>query len=358
MRAMLANLVVRRVVAHQVFERDADRRAVLPKCSTGLTNLDQDGRIALQKRLGAALGDNSHAVDMTITRSEANSTFHLMAQCLEDDDQRFIACSKTLVTSLADAQASRRIPGGVVIVLSGVTGSNARRFAAVVKAETDDGFTSKTNGDEVSFEFQPSLFMTAQQKLYKVGFFLETTQKPNAGGRPRDPSDFRVLVYDHNMTAKETQNAALYFYEAFLGCSAAPSSAALTRSFYHQTREFIDGSPMPDAEKLDAYSALYTFLKVDQRSTFSVGDFASRYLKGAVRDLYRTRMREAGFPTTAVNKDLAYLTSVLRRRRLRFTSDVSISAPAEGFGKLVKILPQDEDGSTHVQIAGTLSRTD
>jgi len=356
---MLVNFQVQRVIAHQVFARDPDRRVISPRCSTGLTRLEPSGRLALQERLVSALGDNSHAVEMSVSKAETGSTFQKAARCIEGSDAVFTASSRDLAVALADAQSSRTIPGGVVLITSGISGRDGRRFVAVVKAETDDGFVSKTVGEEVSFEFLPSLFMTAQQKLYKIGFFLETKRMLATGDRMRDPADFLVLVYDHNMTAKETQGAALYFYEAFLGCCATPSSAALTRDFYFKSKKFIDTTSLiPDADKLDAHGALYTYLKVDQRHTLSASEFASRYLSGKVRDAYRTHMREEEFPTTAVNKDLSYLARVLRRRRHTFTSEVSISGPAERFAELVKIMPDDGSDHTLVRIAGRLSHTD
>jgi len=59
----------------------------------------------------------------------------------------------------------------------------------------------------------------------------------------------------------------------------------------------------------------------------------------------------------AFTKDLSYLKNRLRRRNIRFSSDVRISAPSDRFGELVEIRNR-EDGKTIVAIEGTVEKSE
>jgi hypothetical protein len=155
------------------------------------------------------------------------------------------------------------------------------------------------------------------------------------------------------MTRFETRQAAQYFYEAFLGCSFSPSDKKLTSDFYHYSREFNEGLELE--KKLDTNTSLYTYLKVDQSDVINVSDFAQRYLDDKDRDKYCEFMTKKGLPDHAVKKDITYIKNYLKRRNLRFTSDVKISAPSERFNDLVQV--RGTDGKkTIVAIEGSIER--
>jgi hypothetical protein len=144
-----------------------------------------------------------------------------------------------------------------------------------------------------------------------------------------------------------------YFYDGFLGCAYMRSSDILTKSFYEHTKEYLSKkSKMTGEEIVDRMSALYTYLKVDNVLAISVNDFAQRYLPDAgVRDTYSAYMQAKNMPMISFSKDLEMLKGKLKRRKIKFTSDVYIYAPFEAFSENVQFLEQT-DADTTVKIKG------
>lgn len=351
-----ANLVIERIVVHEIFERDIEKKVAPPNLSTELTSLHPVGIQTLQKRITSVMGSNAHSIEMQIVDAGEASAFRTVSELLDLDDVNYVAASGKLISKLVEAQTTRSIPGGIVVVLTGTTGPNSRRFASVVKAEEHEGFTREAGKGVVLLRYLTNLLLTPQQKLYKVGFFIEKG-KPITPGCERVPEDFHAYVYDHNGTKAETRDAARYFYNAFLGLEIASSSKKLTRDFYHLTRQFIDEAKLPPSQKVDLNYGLYTYLKVAQESVIGIASFSDGYLPRGMRDSYRAFMLEKKFSEDKFSKDITYLQRTLKRRSMRFTSDVRLSGPSENFSQLVSV-EGTQSGSTMIKIAGSIEEQD
>ncbi|MFP7754142.1 nucleoid-associated protein [Thermodesulfobacteriota bacterium B35] len=155
------------------------------------------------------------------------------------------------------------------------------------------------------------------------------------------------------MARNESREAALYFYNSFLGCSVSPSSKKLTKDFYHLTKEFINNSELPDGYKIDLQNSLYSYLKTSQQTTISVNTFAEEFLPIETRDTYCNFMAQKEFPQHAITKDLTHLKGKLRRRKINFTSKVKLEGPADEFNELIQIIEATES-STTVRISGKI----
>jgi hypothetical protein len=137
----------------------------------------------------------------------------------------------------------------------------------------------------------------------------------------------------------------------------SPSNKKLTNDFFYNTRDYIENLPIEYLDKLDLHDSLYSYLKVSQSNIIGINGFAQDYLAPELRDGYRAHMVDKKFPENAVTKDLEYLKNKLRKRQVHFTSQVSITAPSDGFDDLVKIRGIEE-GMTIVAIKGTIERTE
>ena len=71
------------------------------------------------------------------------------------------------------------------------------------------------------------------------------------------------------------------------------------------------------------------------------------------RDDYQKSLKDSGVGTRNINKDLSYIKSKLRRRSMRFNTKVAITAPADQFDKLVKIV-RTKANSTTIEIKGEI----
>lgn len=345
MTVQMNNLSINRIAIHQIYERDENREVRRPKYNNVMTRLPEDGLSALCERVTTALGNNSHSLQMDIVKVDIASTFQMMAKMLYLDDGRFLEESKKLADKLAQCQSTRRIPGGILVVFDGTVGNDELKYIATIKAESQGGFALEAADNvDILLRYISELLLTPQQKLYKIGLFIE--RNPNIDVQLQGADDFYATIYDQNMNNAETRNAALYFYESFLGCVIHASNKKLTRDFYNNTKEFISTLNVADEQKVDLSNSLYDYLKMSRETIISVNDFATRYFDPRTIDTYKQHMRSKNFPANAISKDIEYLKNKLRRRQIKFTSKVKITAPSDNFHQLVRVVTQNENETT------------
>ncbi len=350
-----ANLSIEKIIIHQIFKRDEKREVVEPRYNNEFTDLDASGLDELQNRIIKALGSDSYSIEMEISDFSQTSTFQSVAKLIRCSDDEFIETSKHLALKLAQSQTTRRIPGGVVVVFKGKVGENPKNYIGIIKAEKHGGFQLTELDAKLLLEYLSNLLLTPQQKLYKISMFIEIDEPDQSINRR--PDEFKAYVFDHNMNKSETKDAALYFYETFLGCAISPTNKKLTKDFYLETRNFINSLNIDDETKVDLNYALYSYLKVSQSANIQVSEFAEQYLDGDHKDEYINFMQSKEFPTNAIPKDMTYLKNKLKRRKINFTSDVTITAPSENFKELVKIV-ESEEMTTVVKIRGRIGAQD
>lgn len=352
MPSRLADLQIRRIAVHEVFVRDNDLQPVPPRFSESLALLSADGLAAIRERLIKALGSDSKSIEMTIREDGPASTFQLCASLLDADDERFLELSKRIAQKLAGAQVSRKIPGGVVVVMDGTTGIDAHPFTCIIKAEVHSGFAREAGEAGILIRFLDNLLLTPQQKLHKIGLFIRVSEDASPDGSFLG-DDFSAYIFDNQMISSEITTAANYFYEQFLGCTAASSARKLTRDFYNTSRAFLDASPLSDEQKVESVSALHVYLRSNRQHVHAM-EFAQEYLPPELHQEFSDYLTERAFPEIAVPKDLSAIKRRLRIRKLSFTSDVRIIGPADRFNELVAVQSTD-DGVTVVRIVGNVA---
>ena len=137
------------------------------------------------------------------------------------------------------------------MVFSGTAGSPARGIVGIVKAETHSGFRHTPN---LQVQYLKDLFKGPQTKLFKIGVFLYDGITASSAM----PSGWEAVIYDKQMTPKNLDGGANYFYESFLGCMLPVNSAQLTRRFFEGTREFINAIDVSGEKTADLLTGLYT----------------------------------------------------------------------------------------------------
>lgn len=336
-----AHLTINRLIVHEVYKREDTREMIPPRFNNELTMLEAEGLNVLQSRIISALGSDSYGVQMEVSNIRENSTFDLSSKMLYQDDENFIAMSQTIANKLAEAQDNRRIPGGVVVIFDGEIGGGYK-YLGIIKAEIHGGFTIDKSDTRILFKYISDLLLTPTQKLYKIGMFIETqTNEDDDDVRMAD--DFDVYVYDQNISGKDIDKAAIYFYNTFLGCSVCANNKKLTKDFYNFTKDFIDKFIDDSGEKYDLNDALYTYLKVSQCQFVMITEFAEMYLPEEKRDTYGNYMQTKQFPGNAIPKDISLLETKLAKRRMKFSTNISISGPSNKFRELVKIIESNNE---------------
>lgn len=347
-----SNLQFNRIILHNVFPPN-DGCIVDPKTSNHLTVLDSVGKLKLQERITKVLGIGSSCIQMKIAQDGDDSCFKKACELIDSDEASYIKESKEIANMHTKVHTNSKWPGGTLVIIDGTVGYNNCRTLIIIKAEIQEGFRETVNQHSVLMEFIDNLLLTPQQKLYKIGTFIEVSKTTSANGN-RNKDDFLAFVFDSNITTKDYRKAAQYFYSNFLGLKFPENAEQMTSDFYEFTCNYINSAPITPQRKLELRSALTTYLRVDQSQTIEINRFAELYLDQDDHDGYESYMINRGFPSTAVSKDINLIKKKLNIRNMVFTSSVKISAPAEGFGNLINIVEQTDE-HTLLKVKGKLA---
>ena len=339
------NLIIQRTIIHEVFKRTDAPTPVTPSYGTQVIHLEPDARDALQQRITAAMGHASHGLEMSIRKTGTESIWSKVKQIVDapNNEATFISASQSIAASLADAQVSRSIPGGIVVVVYGMVGHPGIPFTCIIKAEPHAGFTSKVGDTGVlMLEFLKDLILTPQAKLYKIGAFVR--QHADQAAHDNPSGGWRGFIFDDLITAGNRQSAAHYFFDTFLGLAFPSNSAWQTKQFHTLTKDFIRSANITDEIKSDLLGALTTYLKVDQGGTIQVNQFAATYMDAAeLRDAYGTYMQGKDFPAAAIPKDISEVIGALRDRKVTFSNNIRLTGPVEQFQDRVRMRTIDGD---------------
>lgn len=341
---LFENLKVNRIVVHEVFQRNEDKSIRPPVLAQDLESLSPEAMGAFRLRMTDALSGQSQSLEMRIARHGAGSFLELAEGLVGSTDADFLTGSKLVANKLAEAQIARRIPGGILIVFGGTVGATAVPFLGVIKAETQAGFRRSKDGTRAVVEFLQNIFLTPATRLYKIGLMLiadSTKAKPD--GR-------RAFVFDSNISLSKRENAAAYFYEAFLGCALPSDGPYETVRFFDLTREFVRKSDLEPEKKRDVMDSLYVFVRDEQDPTFTAEQFGSRYLPLEMQDQFADFLSAKKFTPNAVVRDTSQMGSRLRRRRLKFGGDIELSASPEALQNKVQIEAIAADGGGSVNV--------
>lgn len=315
---LFENLHVGRVVVHEVFQRGTDRRIKTPAYSDHLEALSAEAMGAFRLRLTDALAGEAQSLQMDISRTGADSFLHVANEIIGCDDGAFIESSKAIANHLAEAQTSRSYPGGLLIVFDGTVGAPAVPFVGAIKAETQEGFRRHRNGEQVLVEFVENIFLTPATRLYKIGLMLREDPLTTP------PEGWRAHVFDSNISKNNRENAAAYFYEAFLGCVLPSDGSYQTAKFFDLTKQFIQSANLTPDQQRDLHDSLYVFVKDEQAPTFTAEQFNDRYIPEGLQAPYTEFMEAKKFPSHAVVRDTSKMGSRLRRRRMKFGSEIEL----------------------------------
>ncbi|HEA17707.1 MAG TPA: hypothetical protein ENH88_14950 [Pseudoalteromonas prydzensis] len=339
----LLKLKIDKIIIHQVYQRDAEGRRVKPMQIREYTRFDPEAMETFKQRIFEALGESSKAVEMEIVKQEENDVSFLVNRSIDEDDATFAVSSYDFAVKLSDSQLSKGIPGGIVVVFTGTHGRSANRFLGIIKAETHSAYEAKKDKftGEISLEFVKQVLLTPSSKLYKTAAFFEKT---DFDGKSKDLNDkWLVMVSDTQISKADGKAAAKYFYDSFLGFGYPQTSARTTQQFYEKTKKFIKGLEIEEFKKNDYFNALNTYLKVDTSSTISTADFASKYFDQDTQEEFSEYMDDAGIPTASFTKDIEFISSSLKFRKVSFSKNIKISAPSDSFKHLISMSTIDGD---------------
>lgn len=351
-------LEIQNIIFHEVFPLNYDKTFREPEYTDELTLLESKGLAEFQQRIIKSVGKVSASMEMEILDKCQDSTFCNILDYLDKEDMReeyFIRTSKKLADKLARSFNKRNIPGGILMVFDGVTGVNSNRYIGIIKAEKHSGFSlNKKDKNKKMLEYLSELLLTPSQKLYKICLFIEK-EKIKYQEIGEDTADnFTVYLYDSNLSKDADTNAAMYFYNSFLGCMIKKSDKRYTELFYIKTKEFINKADLTEEQKIGCTTALHTYLKFSNKQTLQASEFANEYFPDDdTKNNYIKYLEKHNIPTRAILKDTSGIDKKLATRKITFSSKVNISAPSDKFEQLVRI-EKNQGGETTLVIKGQI----
>ena len=343
----LLNLQIKRIAIHQIYQRDPEGNKVTPTKGTDLIKFAPAAMDTFKERVIRALGEESRAVPMQILDQSATAAPSLVGTLKGIDDNKFIEQSYTIADKLAEAQTSKALSGGVVVVFEGTYGASSKEFIGIMKAEIHSAYEKKIDPktQEISLDFVEEALLTPATKLYKTaGFFRNAT--------PSSETDLSkkwdVSISDTQISKTDGKAAAHYFYSVFLGCGYPESGARTTKQYYDATAKFINDLDVPPEKRNDLHNALVTYLKHENTGIVNPTEFANRYFTDKQKDSYTEFLEDKNLPTTSFTKDIEHISNKLKHRKLSFSKNVKIVAPSEVFKELIQIesIAQDDDGNS------------
>ncbi len=349
----IANVVITRVIAHEVI-RAAQIVERPPFLSDTLVLLDEKGRTLVARRLVDTIASGNHCVDVTVDDDGVGSPFDKATTMLDADDDGFVANSRHLAGSLSASQTAGQIKAGSATFVQGACSVDGRvcRFLAIIKADSDQALFKGVNEESITLTFASDMVLGESQRLFKIAFFIEDTDRIGDQAVRRRPEEFSVRVFDHLMQASGDGNAAAYFYSTFLKCKLSHNAARQTKQFYEVVRSFIDELPVSQADRVDLQGDLISYLR-QNHATIEPREFATDVLPGAQQDAFVRRCRDAGI-TSAFSKELVLVKGKLRRQSLKFSSNVTLYAPADVFRDAIRINGESVGGWTDMSIRGSI----
>lgn len=287
----------------------------------------------LKIRLIDACGKQSNSF---VSEIDDVTKFFSAVQTMEGcGDNEFVGVSQHLADRLAHCQTSRNMKSGTLLVLDGVNTSTNKHFGIVIKAEFDNVMNTVEEGDDVQIQILEEVFLSKNQKLFKIGILYANDDVNTASDFPN--SHYSTIVFDENIKAS---GPAEYFYRDFLGFKTESNSKIRTQVFYDKSLEFIKAKIHDPEQRCEAVNKLVSFLKNEQ-SGVVLNEYKNNFLPENLRDEYELEV-QSKFPH-AFPKDNELIKTRLKNRKVTFSGGVYLYAPLDTFFKNIKFVNSEEE---------------
>lgn len=245
---------------HEVFQRADDRAQVPPRYGTAIERLDADATDALRNRVVSAIGSPAKCIQMAIQVGAAGSMCALAESLVDADDFLFVQQSRLVADSLAVAQKSRNIPGGIVIVFSGSAGAPAKVSRRGDQSRSAQRIHARGAAGRLGVEIPEEPFAySADQTVQDWSFCRKHASCCAASAR-------RVgrICLRRDAHFGESLWSGAVLLRGLLGHGIPRIECSPNKAVSRPTKGFIRGMNIAEPEKAVLHNALVTYLKADQ----------------------------------------------------------------------------------------------
>ncbi len=313
----LANLLVMRVIFHDVPSMTRGSETKRPTLSEIDTKIDNNRKALLKKKLVQALSSRAAYPVLFDQNKSATVANQIKVLTTKDGDGEFINSSQVMAQELFSKQ-SGAVSSGLLCVIDARLDS--QRCVIVMKLERHEGAQLKMgeDGGKKTFSMQvlDDLVLTEGTRLFKTAVFVR-----NASGS----EEFSGLACDSQLSVSANTHMALFWLN-FLGCKFVVDPRIATQRFFDSTLAFVNAVVSDASAKSQIYDSLQSEFK-SAKLTFSPRKFMEEYVPSNHQAMFEEHLTENGIPMTQFHKDLTDIERRLKFLRYETKGGAIISVP-------------------------------
>jgi hypothetical protein len=316
--ADLARLRIVRMIFHDVPNRPRGIETA-PILADLETPLDARRAKIIYTRLTQVIG-SKHAYSIRFSPAPATLVPSEMRTFTREarESEEFVQMSRRLAGYLFAQHNGATSPG--LLCVTAVT-AGAKTGVAILKLERQEGAEIKFRGEEgsrvVDMDVLENLILTDKTRLFKSALFLRN-------GLGDDDFDLGAC----NSQVPGNSDDLTRFWLTYLGCVLEQEPRVATKRWFEVSLTFANDVIADAVEKNDFYEHLHSELKSNRRRV-SPNQFIEDYVPRPLRTQYRQFLEENHVSLQAFPKDVAEISSRLRKRRLHTSHGISVSVPEE-----------------------------
>jgi len=342
-----AHSTFNRIIIHRVNAKLRHEEHSSVEHEDELISADDEAQEIIKSRITEACGRQSKSFKLQIAQIQNGHFFSLAKDTYNLTEADFVERSKTIASLLASSQKRSNIPGGILIVIDGVTDDNMN-FVLVVKAELQQAFKTNLNAAtrRQQIEVLKDIFLSPAEKFFKIGILRQAINLDETYPN----SDYACMIYDDQF--RPGGEPAEFFYKDFLGFSIDKNEKWLTKGFFDDAKSIIETHATSYEDKKECIAALRTIYKQDQTGIIDPIDFGDRFLPDNIRGHYASNVLTLPKYSRPFVKDLSLMGRELDRRVMTFRNKVNVIAPEETFDESVTVIKTIEEAILSLEDGG------
>lgn len=321
------------MVMHRIVAKSVEEDHATVEYNDTLIPINREIQKILIERLSSSFGKYSNSFELSIENDGDGSTFSLVKDIVNKNNDEFITISHDIADLLADAQGKKgNIPGGYILIID-CTNNNDRPVYVIMKAESHNALNIIGN----SAEALQNIILSPAQKLYKSAVFENI-----------DDTDlltkkcFKAYLFDSQFTSGT--KLASYFYKDFLGLTISGNASVETKNFYNLMNSTTEAAYANNVDMINHIKNQVVSLLTSEVTTISPRDVILDIVPEAQRDLYIRKVSNE-FEGSFV-KNVSLLGHQLNNRTLKLGQGLKLCGPTQLFNNETITIGSDEKDPT------------
>lgn len=328
-----STLRINRMVMHRIVAKSADVDHATVEYNDTLIPIDRGIQKILIDRLSQSLGKYSKSFELSIENDADGSTFSLVKELVNQNNDEFMAISHDIADLLAEAQGNKgSVPGGYLLIID-CTNYDGHPVYVLMKAESHNALNIVGN----SAQALQNIILSPAQKLYKAAVFEKT-----GNSNPLTKDDFNAHLFDSQFN--NGTKLASYFYKDFLGLTISGNAPIETKNFYNLMVSTTEAAFADHVDSLNHIKNQVALLLTSEVATISPRDAILNIVPEEQRDLYIRKVANE-FEGSFI-KDISLLNHQLNNRTVKLGRGLKLYGPTNLFNNDTVTIENDENDPT------------